>query len=97
MPYDIEKITVTPTITDEHIESYFSLATNDMTTSQSKHVDIKYHYIRDLVKQDAISIIWCPISDMLADILTKFSLPSSVLLKHACRMLSGTYPGPDPV
>jgi hypothetical protein len=32
---------------------------------------------------------------MLADILTgKFSLPSSIHLKHARRMLSGTFSGP---
>ena len=44
-----------------------------MTTStKSKHIDIKYHYIRDLVKQGSISITWCSPSDMLADILTKF-------------------------
>jgi hypothetical protein len=34
---------------------------------------------------------------MLADILTKFSLPSSTHRKHALRMLSGTFFGPRPV
>jgi hypothetical protein len=67
-----------------------------MTTSKSKHIDIKYHYIRDQVKQASIRIVWCPTDDMLADILTKFSLPSSIHLKHARRMLSGTFSGPLP-
>ena len=65
-----------------------------MTTSKSKHIGIRYHYMRDLVKLGFISIIWCPIFDMLTDILTKFSPPTSVHLKHARRMLSGTYPKP---
>jgi hypothetical protein len=43
------------------------------------------------VKQGAISIIWYSTSDMLGDILAKFSLPSSVFLKHDRYMLSGTY------
>jgi hypothetical protein len=67
-----------------------------MTTSKSKHIDIKYHYIRDLVKEASIRIIWCPTDGMLADILTKFSLPSFIHLKHARRMLSGTFSGPSP-
>ena len=90
-----------PTPTYEDNESCISLATNDMTTSRTKHIDIKHHFVRDLIKQGAISIIPHPMnhpnrptSDMLADILTKFSLPSTVYLKHARRMLSGTYSGP---
>ncbi len=59
---------------------------------------VRYYYIRDLVKLGAISIVWCPTEDMLADNLTKFSLPSSIhLIKHARSMLSGTYFGHGPV
>jgi hypothetical protein len=67
-----------PTSTFEDNESCIALASNDMTTSKSKHIDIKYHYIRDLIKQGSIRLIWCPTDEMLADILTKFSLPSSI-------------------
>ena len=75
-------------------ESCIVLATNDMTsiTSKLKHIDIKLSScIRDIVKQFAISITWCPTSYMLADNLTKSSLPSSNLLKYARRMLNGCY------
>ncbi len=83
-----------PTITYEDNDSSISHAKTIMTTSKSKHIDIRYHYIRDLVTQGSISIVWCPTADMLADILTKFSLPTSVHLKHAHRMLSGSNSGP---
>ncbi len=86
-----------PTIAYEDSDKCISLAKNAMTNSKSKHINIRYHYIRDLVKQGSISIIWCPTADMLADILTKFSLPTAFYLKHARRMLSGTYSGPGPV
>jgi hypothetical protein len=59
-----------------------------MTTSKSKHIDIRYHYIRDLVNLGANSIVWCPTDDMLADTLMKYSLPSSIHFQHARRMLS---------
>jgi hypothetical protein len=75
-----------PTPTYEDNESCIALASNDMTTSKSKHIDIKYHYIRDLIKQGSIQLFWCPTNDMLADILTKFSLPSSIHRKHALRV-----------
>ncbi len=77
-----------PTATYEDSASCISLDTNDMTTSKSKLNDIRYHYIHGLVKLGAISIVWCPTEDMIADILTKFSLPSSIRLKHARRKLS---------
>ena len=86
-----------PITTYEDNKSRIALATNDMTPSKTRHIDIKHHFIRDRIKKGAISIVWCPTSDMLADILTKFSLPSSIHLKHARRMLSGTYSGPGPV
>jgi hypothetical protein len=85
-----------PTATFEDNESCIALATDNMTTSKSKHIDIKYHYIRELVKQGSIRVLWCPTDDMLADSLTKFSLLSSVHLMHARRMLSGTFSGPVP-
>jgi hypothetical protein len=85
---------VDPTITFEDNESSISFASNDMTTSKPKHIDLKYHYIHDLIKQGSINIIWCPNDDMRAGILTKLSLPSSAHRKHALHMLSGTFSVP---
>ncbi len=86
-----------PTPTYEDIESCIVLASNDMNTSKSKHIDdIKYHYIRDLIKQGSIELFWCPTDDMLADILPSFPSHLLSIAKHALRMLSGTCSGPDP-
>ncbi len=64
-----------------------------MMTSNPKHIDIKYHYILDLVKQASISITLCSTFNMLAELLTQISLPSLVPLNHARRILSDTYAG----
>ena len=36
-----------------------------------KHIDIKYHFIRDALHKKKIEIICCPTTDMIADIMTK--------------------------
>ena len=74
-----------------------ALATNPMTTGKSKHIDVRYHFIREVVKSKAVVVReYCPTTDMLADVLTKFSLPTALHLKHVSRMLNGTYFGPSP-
>jgi hypothetical protein len=70
-----------------------ALATNPMTTGKTKHIDIRYHFIRDLVKNGEVVIEYCPTGDMVAGALTKFSLPTALHLKHVGRMLSDTYSG----
>jgi hypothetical protein len=71
-----------------------AMATNDMTTAKSKHIEIRYHFIREVVKSKAVVVLYCPTGDMLADALTKFSLSTCLHLHLVGRMLSGTYPRP---
>ena len=74
-----------------------ALATNPMTTGKTKHIDIRYHFVREVVKSKAVVMQHCPTADLLADVLTKFSLPTALHLKHVGRILSGTYTRPSPV
>ena len=74
----------------ENNSGCMALATSPMTTGKTKHIDIGYHFIRDLVKCGEVVIEYCPIGDMVADTLTKFSLPTALHLKHVEKMLSGT-------
>jgi len=55
----------------EENTGYISLANNSMTI---KHIDVRYHFIRDMVTSGSIQLVWCKTEDMLADALTKFSL-----------------------
>ncbi len=71
-----------------------AMATNDMTTAKSKHIDIRYHFIREVVKSKAVVVQYCPTENMLADALTKFSLPIGLHLKLVHRMMDGTHSGP---
>jgi hypothetical protein len=47
------------------------LATDDNYHARTKHIDIRYHFIRQVVASAAIDIVYCPTDDMTADALTK--------------------------
>ena len=55
----------------EDNQSAICLAQNPKDHPKSKHIDIKYHFIRELVINNEIKIEYCPTTDMLADIFTK--------------------------
>ncbi|CAH0473810.1 unnamed protein product [Peronospora belbahrii] len=44
---------------------------NPVNHGRAKHIDIKYHHIRDEFKRGEVEIEHCDTSIMLADILTK--------------------------
>ena len=48
-----------------------SLAKNPTHHDRSKHIDIKYHYVRDLITRNEINVIYCPSNNMIADLFTK--------------------------
>src|SRR5260370_35619706 len=48
-----------------------ALTKNPHLYKRSKHIDICYHFIRDLVKKEKLKIIYIPTKDMIADSLTK--------------------------
>ena len=51
-----------------------ALARNPVFHNRSKHIDVQYHYARELVKAGNIDRAYMPTKEMLADLLTK-SLP----------------------
>ena len=44
---------------------------NQGAIALSKHIDIKYHFVREMYVKGMIDIVYCPTEDMVADILTK--------------------------
>jgi hypothetical protein len=66
------------------------------TLAQTKHINIHYHFICQVIKSKDIIIVYCPTDNMTADILTK-ALPSwkvtyhtmGLGLQHTTFMLAG--------
>jgi hypothetical protein len=75
------------------------LATDDNYHTHTKHIDLRYHFIRQVVASWALKLIYCPTDDMTADILTK-ALPKwkvsfhilSLRLHRACRGVTDVLP-----
>ena len=47
------------------------IGSNPVTERRSKHIDIRYHYVRDLVEQKEVAIFYIPSDDNPADLFTK--------------------------
>ena len=78
-----------PVLVHEDNKGCVFLAMNMSTTNKSKHIDIKYHFIRQCIREKKMTVVWCETSQMIADILTKFSLSSAQHLALALKMMGG--------
>lgn len=61
----------TATLIFEDNQSAIKLAENPIHTSRSKHIDTKYHAIRDYIKKHQVIVKFKPTAEMTADIMTK--------------------------
>jgi hypothetical protein len=52
-------------------KSAIAMSKSDLINDRTKHIDIRYHHVRDLIKSRIIKIIWRSTSEMKADFLTK--------------------------
>ena len=55
----------------EDNQSCIKMTKNPVNHGRAKHIDIKYHHIRDEVKRGEVKIEYCETAVMLADIMTK--------------------------
>ncbi|CAB1104743.1 unnamed protein product [Ectocarpus sp. CCAP 1310/34] len=60
-----------PCIPVLRIQGAIQIAHNPITNSNSKHIDVRHHFIRELVERKEISITHVPTSFQHADFLTK--------------------------
>mmetsp|Transcript_37541 Transcript_37541/g.86747 ORF Transcript_37541/g.86747 Transcript_37541/m.86747 type:complete len:1656 (+) Transcript_37541:523-5490(+) len=66
--------------------SCIALSKNDIVHRRTKHVDIKFHWIRDLVKDGVIKLFFVPGLDNVADIMTK-PLGKTLFIRHRHTLL----------
>ena len=52
-------------------KSVIALAKDDAFHSRTKHIDIRYHFIREAIDNGLINLDYCPTEDMAADMFTK--------------------------
>jgi hypothetical protein len=52
-------------------QSAIALSKNDTYHQRTKHIDIRYHFVRERVKSNDITVTWIPTQEQQADLLTK--------------------------
>ena len=75
---DLPQLHPTPLLTDN--EAALALAKDPRFHARAKHINTKYHYIRECVDNDALLVSYVPTKDNVADILTK-PLPAPTFLR----------------
>ena len=65
------------------------ISKNAISNKKSKHIDIRYHYVRELIQEKKLlDIVYIPTDDNLADQLTK-SVTAEVLRKFVDLAMKG--------
>jgi hypothetical protein len=62
----------------------------DSSSKCTKHINIRYFFITDRVKNEEVSVVWCPTGDMIGDFTTK-----PLFLKFRDQIM-GVTPARDP-
>ena len=58
-------------IIHEDNQSAISIGNSNIISKKTKHIEIRYHFVKDLIDKCEIKLDYCPTEDMLADALTK--------------------------
>src|SRR5216683_2606408 len=72
----------TPTILFCDNQATLRLIEDDNYRARTKHIDKRYHFIRKVMQNGALQLIYCPTDNMAVDILTK-ALPKWKATFHA--------------
>ncbi|KAK3888840.1 hypothetical protein Pcinc_007106 [Petrolisthes cinctipes] len=68
---DIQIDCKSPLLLYEDNQSTIAMSKNPQFHGKTKHIDIKFHYVREKCNENVIQLVYCPINDMIADIFTK--------------------------
>ena len=79
-----------PTTIYEDNEGAISLSKNPRNNSRTKHIDIKYHFVREATQKNNTRIVHCSTKDMVADTFTK-GLPKPAFERHRTSLSIGKH------
>ena len=60
-----------PTLLMEDNQGAIAIAKNPTSHARTKHIDIRYHFVREAMQKGTIELHYCPTKEMIADLLTK--------------------------
>ena len=68
---DLKVTNSEPTVVMENNQGAIAIAKNPTAHARTKHIDIRYHYVRKAVQEGVVELRYCPTAQMIADLLTK--------------------------
>ena len=77
---DVGKPLEEPIVVNEDNQGAIAMAKNPVGHARTKHIDIRYHFVREGVQDGAIILKYVATGEMIADILTK-PLPKCIFQK----------------
>ena len=83
------------TVLMEDNQGAICIAKNPVSHARTKHIDVRYHYVREAVNDGVINLQYCPTHKITADILTKpLSKKSFETLRSNMGLMKVKYPPP---
>jgi hypothetical protein len=70
----------------EDNEGCIKLAENDTSTKRTKHIDVRFHFLRETVQEGKVELAFVRSYDQLADVLTK-NVRGEILARLARRAM----------
>ena len=68
---DLFDMELSPTVIQCDNQSCIKLSENRVSHDRLKHIEIRYHFIRDYVQRGVVHLQYVPIDEQVVDILTK--------------------------
>jgi hypothetical protein len=77
---DLSKHVLDSTIIHHGNQSCVKISENLVFHDKSNHIEIKYHYIQDMVQRKEVSMLYLPTDEQVVDVLTKLGRSSSTFV-----------------
>lgn len=85
---DLHEPVQRPILINEDNQSCLKMLISVKFSNRSKHIDTKYHFIKDYVEKDVVYCKYCPTEDMVEDLLTKALSETRIcFLRNLCNLV----------
>jgi len=71
--------------------SAIKLSKNPVMHGRNKHIDVRFHFLRNLIKDEVVELVQCSTREQMANILTKPLKLETFVKMHG---LMGVYENP---
>ena len=67
-------------------QAAIALTASSAPHNRTKHIDVRYHFVREQITAGALAMVWTPSAQQLADLLTK-QLPKATFTELVSKLM----------